>query len=283
MPHTSLVKQLPGLRRYARALLGAQDVGDLAVREALQALIEGRVEKEGSASPRMALYKAFHQILGRRPAGAAPAMKADRHLQSLDISSRMAFLLTAMEGFSYAEAARILGIGLEQVEAQVVAAQIDIDRQTRTRVLIIEDEWLIALDLKSLVEELGHDVVGVAPTRSRAVDLGRQGGFGLVLADIQLADGSSGIDAVADILSAFNVPVIFITAFPDRLLTGERPEPTYLIAKPFLSETVKATIAQALFFHEAGSMLGGEGEAGTHEAGQFSIPDNSGETHGRQC
>lgn len=279
MPHTPLVKQLPALRRYARALLGAQAAGDRAVREALQAMIEGHVTTEADASLRVALYRAFHQVLGPRPTAAIPALKADQRLQALDVSSRTAFLLTAMEGFSYAETSRILGISMEQVEKQVVAAQGDIDRQTLTRVLIIEDEWLIALDLKTLVEELGHEVVGVAPTRTRAVDLARQGGFGLVLADIQLADGSSGIDAVSDILAANNIPVIFITAFPDRLLTGERPEPTYLIAKPFLSETVKATIAQALFFHEASRALGNEG---AQEAKQFSIPDNSGETHGRQ-
>jgi CheY-like chemotaxis protein len=70
----------------------------------------------------------------------------------------------------------------------------------------------------------------------------------MVLADIQLADGSSGIDAVNEILMAFKLPVIFITAYPERLLTGERPEPTFLITKPFQPEIVKAVISQALFF-----------------------------------
>jgi CheY-like chemotaxis protein len=70
----------------------------------------------------------------------------------------------------------------------------------------------------------------------------------MVLADIQLADGSSGIDAVNDILTTFKLPVIFITAYPERLLTGERPEPTFLITKPFQPEIVKAVISQALFF-----------------------------------
>ncbi|MGE4373349.1 MAG: response regulator [Xanthobacter sp.] len=275
MPNSSLVKQLPALRRYARALLGAQQAGDAAVRDTLEAMLDGRVAVEGGTSPRVALYRAFHQlrVMGRDGAASVegPAeLRADQRLQSLDLSSRMAFLLTAMEGFSYAETARILGLGMGQVEAQVMAAQSDIDRQTATRVLIIEDEWLIALDLKTLVSELGHDVIGVAPTRTRAVEMAREGGFGLVLADIQLADGSSGIEAVGDILSSFNVPVIFITAFPDRLLTGERPEPTYLIAKPFLSETVKATIAQALFFHEAEQAVAKAGSTGAQEIGRFS-------------
>ena len=89
----------------------------------------------------------------------------------------------------------------------------------------------------------------IAATRDEAVKQARAQKPGLVLADIRLADGSSGIDAVSEILKGFDIPVIFITAYPERLLTGERPEPTYLITKPFLSTTVKATVGQALFFH----------------------------------
>jgi CheY-like chemotaxis protein len=102
-------------------------------------------------------------------------------------------------------------------------------------VLIIEDEPFIAMDLEGLVESLGHQVLGVARP-------------GLILADIQLADGSSGLDAVNELLRSFEVPVIFITAYPERFLTGERPEPAFLIAKPFQPATVSAVISQALFF-----------------------------------
>lgn len=251
MSPNALVKQLPYLRRYTRALVGSQANGDLLVQNTLQAIIDGKVKVAADVSPRVALYKAFHEVWGRRPNGGTASSRADAKLQAMDATSRVALLLTAMEGFSFAETANILGTSIADVEAQVVAAQREIDRQIATRVLIIEDEWVIALDLKTLVAELGHEVIGVAPTHSKAVELAKSGNFGLVLADIQLADGSSGIEAVTEILGSFNVPVIFITAFPDRLLTGERPEPTYLITKPFLTETVKATIAQALFFHEA--------------------------------
>ena len=116
-------------------------------------------------------------------------------------------------------------------------------------VLIIEDEAIISADIQSLVKELGHRVTGTATTHDEAVDAVARHRPGLVLADIQLADGSSGIDAVKDILKDIDVPVIFITAFPERLLTGERPEPTFLITNPFQPETVKAAISQALFFH----------------------------------
>ena len=145
----------------------------------------------------------------------------------------------------------ISALGTTRGQAGSVAAQREIDRQLATRALIIEDEWVIALDLKTLVAELGHEVIGVAPTHAKAVELAKGGNFGLVLADIQLADDSSGIDAVKDILAEFEVPVIFITAFPERLLTGERPEPTFLITKPFQRSTVKAAISQALFFDQS--------------------------------
>ena len=72
-----------------------------------------------------------------------------------------------------------------------------------------------------------------------------------MLADVRLADGSSGLDAAADILRRFDLPVIFITAFPEHLLTGDRPEPAFLITKPFREDTVKVLIGQALFFHRA--------------------------------
>lgn len=251
MAPNSLVKQLPFLRRYTRALVGSQAAGDLLVQNTLKAILDGQIAVDEAVSPRVALYKAFHATWNRKPAGEAVPFRADARLQAMDATSRVALLLTAMEGFSFAETANILGTTIDEVEGQVIAAQREIDRQLATRALIIEDEWVIALDLKTLVAELGHEVIGVAPTHAKAVELAKGGNFGLVLADIQLADGSSGIDAVTEILESFNVPVIFITAFPDRLLTGERPEPTYLITKPFLTETVKATIAQALFFHEA--------------------------------
>jgi CheY-like chemotaxis protein len=163
--------------------------------------------------------------------------------------SRQAFLLTALEGFTPSEAAQILDADFAEVEKLIAEAQSEIDAELATDVLIIEDEPVIAADIEALVKELGHTVVDIAATRSEAVDAVARKQPGLVLADIQLADGSSGIDAVKDILSRFDVPVIFITAFPERLLTGERPEPTFLITKPFQPETVKAAIGQALFFH----------------------------------
>ena len=252
-----LAPHLPYVRRYARALTGDQTTGDHYVRVALEALAAGEKVLEASLTPRVALYHVFHAIWCSTGAQLearnddAPSASDDASLRLMRIAprSRQAFLLTALEGFTPSEAAQILGADFAEVEQLIAEAQSEIDAELATDVLIIEDEPVIAADIEALVKELGHHVSDIAATRTEAVDAVARKTPGLVLADIQLADGSSGIDAVKDILARFDVPVIFITAFPERLLTGERPEPTFLITKPFQPETVKAAIGQALFFH----------------------------------
>ena len=249
-----LAPHLPYVRRYARALTGDQTTGDHYVRVALEALAAGDRVLEASLTPRVALYHVFHAIWLTSGAqlearGDESGDDASQRLMRIAPRSRQAFLLTALEGFTPSEAAQILGVDFGEVELLIADAQAEIDAELATDVLIIEDEPVIAADIEALVTEIGHTVVDIAATRSEAIDAVNRKTPGLVLADIQLADGSSGIDAVKDILARHDVPVIFITAFPERLLTGERPEPTFLITKPFQPETVKAAIGQALFFH----------------------------------
>ncbi|WP_339873583.1 response regulator [uncultured Brevundimonas sp.] len=250
-----LAPHLPYVRRYARALTGDQTTGDNYVRVALEALAAGERQLPPEMSPRVALYHVFHAIWASTGArledgsGMDNGDDASRRLMRIAPRSRQAFLLTALEGFTPSEAAQVLGSDAHDVERLIGEAQAEIDAELATDVLIIEDEAIISADIESLVTELGHRVTGIATTHDEAVDAVARQRPGLVLADIQLADGSSGIDAVKDILKRVDVPVIFITAFPERLLTGERPEPTFLITKPFQPETVKAAISQALFFH----------------------------------
>ena len=250
-----LAPHLPYVRRYARALTGDQTTGDNYVRVALEALAAGETQLDANLTPRVALYRVFHAIwcsTGAQleaPQDDVATDDTSHRLMRIAPRSRQAFLLTALEGFTPSEAAQSLDTHFEEVERLIGEAQAEIDAELATDVLIIEDEPVIAADIEALVRELGHDIVDIAATRREAIDAITRKTPGLVLSDIQLADGSSGIDAVKDILARFNVPVIFITAFPERLLTGERPEPTFLITKPFQPETVKAAIGQALFFH----------------------------------
>lgn len=255
-----LAPHLPFLRRYARALTGSQLHGDHFVMIALEAIVANPAEFPRDIDPRLGLYRTFQAIWSSAQidegeeadtslAGAEAIAQA--RLSRISPLSRQALLLTSLEGFSREDAAYIIDATPEEVDSLVADAMSEIEQQTHADVLIIEDEPIIAMDIESIVRDQGHNVTGVAVTRDEAVSMARRERPGLVLADIQLADDSSGIDAVRDILDEFAVPVIFITAFPERLLTGARPEPTFLITKPFQRSTVKAAIGQALFFDAA--------------------------------
>lgn len=254
-----IAPHLPFLRRYARALTGSQQHGDNYVRAALEAIVEAPDDFPQDVDVRVGLYRTFQAIwnsthydeLAETDSELEREAVANARLARITPLSRQALLLTAMEGFTVQDTAYLIETSAEEVDSLVADAIAEIDRQTQTDVLIIEDEPIIAMDLETIVRDLGHNVSGVAVTRDEAVAQAHAHRPGLVLADIQLADDSSGIDAVKDILSEFAVPVIFITAFPERLLTGERPEPTFLITKPFQRSTVKAAISQALFFNAA--------------------------------
>jgi DNA-directed RNA polymerase specialized sigma24 family protein len=248
---------LPKLRRHARALAGSQASGDAYVGGLLEALVADASMFDQSADPKVEAFRLMTamwpslQVHAEQESGQHWEKAAARKLGALTPLARQAFLLTAVENFSAAETAIILGKDEADIAGLLDQAAREISEQVRTRVLIIEDEPLIAHDIETLVSELGHEVTGVARTHTEANRLAAETAPGLVLADIQLADGSSGIDAVNDIIKTFNVPVIFITAFPERLLTGEKPEPAFLITKPFIADMVKAIISQALFFDRA--------------------------------
>jgi len=254
LPTSQTVTQhLPYLRRYARALTGSQESGDAYVAAALEALIQDPKILEGGLTPRVALYRLFTKIwnsvgLNGKAGPVDTKQPVERHLAQIAPMPRQAFLLVALEGFSEEEAARVLSVDIAALRTLVEDAGRELAAEIATEVLIIEDETFIALDLEGLVEGLGHKVLGVARTHAEAVALAKAKRPGIILADIQLADGSSGLDAVNEMLRSFEVPVIFITAYPERFLTGERPEPAFLIAKPFQPATVSAVLSQALFF-----------------------------------
>lgn len=247
---------LPYLRRFARAITGSQNVGDTYVKTALEALVAGNAHLDKDLSPKIGLFQMFLGIWNssggvlERDLAEGSSVAAKR-ITKLAPKSRQAFLLNSIEAMSADDIALVMQIDSDTAKALMAEAEADIEKELRTNVLIIEDEPIIAADIEGLVEDLGHSVDGIAATQKEAVKAAMAKKPGIILADVQLADGSSGIDAVADILGEYDVPVIFITAFPERLLTGDKPEPAYLISKPFRAENVKAAISQALFFHES--------------------------------
>lgn len=259
-----IAPHLPYLRRYARALTGSQQSGDAHVTACLEAIVANPDILDIRDGARIALYRLFHELwTGIEEAGTltepvSPVAEGEHtareRLSTLTPEGRQVLLLTTLEGFRPREAGLITGHSEAEIDRLLASAVSEIDRQTATDVLIIEDEALISLDLCEIVESLGHRVTSVARTATQAVQAARGTNPGLVLADIQLADGSSGLDAVREMLGFVEVPVIFVTSFPERLLTGERPEPTFLITKPYDPNGVKATITQALFFRTKASV-----------------------------
>lgn len=247
----TIAPHLPFLRRYARALTGRQDSGDAYVAAVLKALIADPRIFPADTDPRVGLYAIFSRIwssVALNVETGLEAAQAERTIEALTPRSRQVFLLVSVEGFSPAEAGQILGLSHSEINTAIDEAGREIAEQVATDVLIIEDEPIISMDLAKLVEDLGHRVVGTARTHTEAVAMAAKTNPGLVLADIQLADGSSGLEAVQEMLPKLEVPVIFITAYPERLLSGTRPEPVFLVTKPFQASTVKAIVSQALFF-----------------------------------
>lgn len=253
MSRSQLVAEhLPLLRRYARALTGSQASGDSYVGAMLEALLQDPSLLDESHGARVGLFRLFTKIWNsvslNDEGEPLPEAASERRLSNITPPARQAFLLLSLEGFSEEEVGFILDINVSEVRSLTDTAGRELAAEIATDVLIIEDETFIAMDLESLVKNLGHKVIGVARTHSDALALAKTSRPGLILADIQLADGSSGLDAVNELLRTFEVPVVFITAYPERFLTGERPEPAFLISKPFQPAMVSAVASQALFF-----------------------------------
>ncbi|VTZ51577.1 Phyllosphere-induced regulator PhyR [Methylocella tundrae] len=252
----AISSHIPYLRRFSRALTGSQAGGDAYVLATLEAIVADPSAFEKEPDVRTALYRLFLKVWSSVSVNdhvddigfSGDEVGAHRNLEAITLRPRIAFLLSSLEGFNTAEVAATLVCSIDEAAALIDAAGKEIANQIRTDVVIIEDEPFIALDLQTLVEEQGHRVIAVARTHREAVEAVNKERPGLILADIQLADGSSGLEAVNEILGSFSVPVIFITAYPERFLTGAPPEPAFLITKPFGVDSLKAVISQALFF-----------------------------------
>src|SRR5258708_9099775 len=252
MSRSQLVAEhLPLLRRYARALTGSQTSGDAYVGAMLEALLQDPSLLEEDHGARAGLFRLFTRIwnsvaLNDDSEIATLPMPPERRLSNIAPLPRQAFLLLSLEGFPEEEVAYILGTDVAETRRLADTAGREMAAAIATDVLIIEDETFIAMDLESLVRNLGHNVIGVARTHTDAVALAKNKKPGLILADIQLADGSSGLDAVNELFRVFEAPVLIITAYPERFLTGGRPEPAFLTSQPLQPAPLAADPTQAL-------------------------------------
>lgn len=218
-PRDELMAALPYARRYARAIAGAQQEGDALVAQALASL------GPSADGARMALYGAISRLAAaREPKGALTPL------------GRQMLLLTTLESVPPDMAARLLGVAPADAHAALESARSQVKDMASADILIIEDEPIIAMDLDLLVKRCGHRVIGIAGSEAQAVKMALANKPTLILADINLGRGGDGSRAVGRILRLTDdsrIPVIFVTAYPERLLTGQTPEPALVITKPF--------------------------------------------------
>ncbi|BBK42067.1 two-component response regulator [Allostella vacuolata] len=253
----TVAAHLPYLRRYARALTGSQAAGDACVRGCLEALLADPTRDRAQLMSRTDLFVLFHKVHERlvwsQDDGEDDDLMDDpldrgvaQRVRGLSERNRQVLLLTHTEGFPIPDVARIIGESQEMTVDLLNRAWEALRAQPSAQVLVIEDEPIIALDIAGILKDMGHDVIGVASTSDQAIALAKARNPSLVLADVQLEDGSTGIEAATRILEMLSVPVVFVTAYPERLLTGERIEPAFLVSKPFEPSTLEVAVSQAL-------------------------------------
>jgi Response regulator containing CheY-like receiver, AAA-type ATPase, and DNA-binding domains len=251
-PRAALIRSLPYARRFARALVGGQRAGDALVAQALREVLGPVTASDGQqddraaaaaeelavdATARIALYRAIGRLVPDAP-------EADG--EGLSTLGRKLLLLTSLEELGIEQAAVATDLDPDRAAQEVERARETLRSRATERVLIIEDEPIIAMDIQALVEGCGHTVVGIAASEDEAVAIAEAEKPGLVLADINLGAGGDGTAAVARILERHHTPVIFVTAYPERLLTGEAVEPAFVITKPFDPTTLGIATYQAV-------------------------------------
>jgi len=241
----------PFLRRYGRALSGCQNTGD-----ALAAKAKHRARKQTTticaASVRILLFKCLHQVWSELPGSTMSKTAAWHRMNSLTPNSREVLLLRAIEEFSFAQIGQILGITEMATKRLFEIAVDEMPYRKGTRVLIIEDDTMVAMDMSACLSEMGCIVTGVARTAEQAVELAATSPPELIIASLVLADRSSGIDAVSRIIRERpDINVVFVTPYPERLLTGDTQEPVFIITKPYLEDQVRSVVSQSFILSSA--------------------------------
>ncbi|NJO36732.1 MAG: response regulator [Rhizobiales bacterium] len=254
MKPDDLLPHVPYLRRHARMLAGSSQAGDDYVRMCLESLI-AEPSRLAGGDARVLLYKAFHKIwdavvtrLEQVMNDAAPGGPAEAGplLRDLATVERRVVLLAHVEGFSRDEIAEVLGASKARIDTALAEAGETPSDVAGREVLIIEDDPMIAEDVAAVARDMGFTIVGPAANEDDAAALFARHAPALILSDVQLDHDGSGIAAAWRILKETNLPVIFVTGYPEAILAGTGAEPAFVLAKPFTREGLRSTIDQVL-------------------------------------
>jgi PAS domain S-box-containing protein len=120
------------------------------------------------------------------------------------------------------------------------------------KILIVEDERIIALDIKRILSHLKYEVVGIASSGNQALEMVKHYQPNLILMDIKLEGDMDGIETAQIIREKYNLPVIYLTSYTDEstLQSAKYTEPFGYILKPFEERELYATIEMALYRHK---------------------------------
>ena len=232
------------LRRFSRAVLADRTLGDELLRLALE-----RVPSCDEVE-RAPLFRTFVEAWRNLRQGRAGAAFSDLSLSEAlpppPPAERLVLVLVDVMGFSSSEAAEVVGRDGDAGAALLAAGRAWAEGPFAGRALIIEDEPLIAAELRALIGRLGVTVVGAARTAPQAVRLAAAERPDLLIADYNLDGPATGLDAVQEIQELMASPVVFITGYPERVLAGDDVEPDFVLAKPYTARAIAAAVAFCL-------------------------------------
>lgn len=255
----SLIAEIPALRRFSRALIGHAARADAYLEHALTYLLSksapSRLVSDGDAqNTRLELLKSLLSVISPRLDGSDPCdgCAMEKATQSIllriPLRPRIAFLLRTLEELRDDDIADVMGVSPLQARLLVELGSASIASEMATRVLIIDGNASTANKLETIIEELGHSSCGKASSTDEARALTDRENPGLILAALSFLDGSSSIAILEELLKDHDIPVIIITEHPELWKSESGISPVGFITKPFLTDTVRATICKALFF-----------------------------------
>lgn len=188
-----------------------------------------------------------------------PGLQTPKHLSEMRVHHILASLteycqgmLNALWRILYASVQAEPGCNAEEDTQPALVANMSLDGDRTdaqgivscARIMIVEDESIVALDLKNMLRRLGHNVVAVADTGTDAIFLAGQQKPDLILMDIRLRGTMDGIEAAHVILQRFAIPIIFLTAQADDV-TRNRAQTVNAAAyltKPFAPQELAGVI-----------------------------------------
>lgn len=243
----------PSVRQYGRVIVGSTHWGDHLVARALEDISadpELGLSPSHSRNVLRGLSRLWNGWFGANMRDYVSASCADGERHGVRLSKpagieRQAALLSDYRQLPHEQTAKILNVPTNKVTQACLEF-----RKTKIHdgatVLLIEDDLLIAEAVRAQVETMGHHCSCIAATAEHAIESAFSVTPDLIISDIKLADGTSGLNATRQINESVPVPTIYLTAFPELVLTGASHEPEFVLSKPYLPTQLEALMKHVL-------------------------------------